>query len=202
MNVWTLHTPLDYTGIAYDLECSANIINNRFWLQDRQKEWRALPVEMQQEMASTLTFVQSELKGWKLELLKVYSNHMVEFGSGVWITRNVTRPPSKKWGYFTNSDNWTAEAAPGKYIGIKGGYSNHIDGTQRFDRRFRIGDRAEYDSYNLKYIGTITAIGKSTVTITDHKENRRLSLYEFISRNWDYNQKKIDAHNEEEMLCI
>lgn len=199
---WTLHTALDYMGIAYYLESGANLTGNRFWLMDRQKEWRALPEKMQEELQQTLQFVQVEQRVWREAILIEHANQSAEFGKGVWITRNVTRPPSKKWGHFTNQDAWTAEVVLGKYIGISGEYSNHVDGPQKFNRRFRIGDEVEYDSYNLKYTGKITAIGKTTVTITDRQETRRLSLYDFIWRNWNFDAKMAAEHNAEEMLHL
>ena len=70
--------------------------------------------------------------------------------------------------------------------------------------RFGIGDPAEYDSYNLKYTGTITNITEKTVTIQPKYENkkRRLKLQDFAWRNYDFNSEKIAAENFETMLYI
>ena len=73
-------------------------------------------------------------------------------------------------------------------------------------KTFKIGDRAEYDSYNLSYIGTIAGITEKTVTIeidpSRCPDKRRLKIGEFCSRNWDFDLAKKKAYNAEEMNCI
>jgi hypothetical protein len=101
----------------------------------------------------------------------------------------------------TNSQGaFHARINPGENINIHGVMTNHIKGPQSFDRVFKIGDRCEYDSYNLKYLGTITGIGPNTVTVqADYsKEIKRLWLWEFIDRNWNFDLEKIEKHNQEE----
>ncbi len=95
--------------------------------------------------------------------------------------------------------------SPKSFIRIFGHMSNHVNGPQQFDKTFHVGDRAEYNSYNLKYVGKIVSIGPKTVTIKhyDHSaEVTRLDLYTFIDRNWDFDAVKIDKYNTEEMMCL
>lgn len=90
-------------------------------------------------------------------------------------------------------------------IRIFGTMTNHVNGTQSFDRTFKLGDGAEYNSYNLKYVGTITQIGQKTVTIKHYEHSTtvtRLDLYSFIDRNWDFDSEAIARHNATEMLYI
>ena len=102
----------------------------------------------------------------------------------------------------TTSDTHNADIEPKKSIKIHGIYRNHVNGAQVYDKTFRIGDKAEYDSYNLSYIGTIIGIGAKTVTIEDHGDKRRLDLYEFCWRNWNFDLEKITKRNHEESMCI
>lgn len=72
---------------------------------------------------------------------------------------------------------------------------------------FRVGDTAEYDSYNLKYIGEITKITKKAITIVSYKgtmgeQVHRLSLNEFCWRNDDFDLEKVRAENADTMQCI
>lgn len=72
--------------------------------------------------------------------------------------------------------------------------------------KFKIGDQAEYGSYNLSYIGTITQITEKTITFeigtARQPETRRLKISEFCDRNWDFNLEKKKAHNLIESYCI
>jgi hypothetical protein len=99
-------------------------------------------------------------------------------------------------------NDYHAEIKPGREIRIFGTYRNHINGAQQFDKTFKVGDVAEYGSYNLVYTGEIVSIGKKTISIHHHGEVSRLSLYEFSWRNWDFNIEKINKHNIEESYCI
>lgn len=73
-------------------------------------------------------------------------------------------------------------------------------------KKFEIGDEAEYDSFNLHYIGDIAAIGLKTVTIRTGKhassKSKRLSAVEFAWRNWNFDSEKIRQFNSEEMMCL
>lgn len=75
---------------------------------------------------------------------------------------------------------------------------------------FNIGDEAEYDSYNLKYVGRIISISDKRVVIEepykmygkDHGQRHSLDLYKFCWRNYDFDAVKIAKHNYEESMYI
>ena len=72
---------------------------------------------------------------------------------------------------------------------------------------FKLGDSAEYDSYNLIYLGTITKITEKAVTIvayhgTRNAETHRLDLYKFARKNYKFDLEKIQKHNSEERMYI
>ncbi len=67
---------------------------------------------------------------------------------------------------------------------------------------FKLGDTAEYDSYNLAYMGTITKITAKTVEITAHHGTsnakvHRLSIYNFDWRNYDFDLEANCKRNSE-----
>ena len=81
-------------------------------------------------------------------------------------------------------------------------YRRRIAGTT-----FKVGDIAEYDSFNLRYTGTITKITDKAITIvsyinTHNAETHRLPLYTFCWRNYNFNAERIAAENAETMMCI
>ena len=92
---------------------------------------------------------------------------------------------------------FNAEIVPGKSIRIFGQYGNCCNGPQGFDMTFNVGDPAEYGSYNLTYVGKITAIGMKTVTIADGRKVKRLDLNTFCWRNWDFDLEAIAKKNSE-----
>jgi hypothetical protein len=113
------------------------------------------------------------------------------------------------------------EVEPGKFVGVIAGKSvrlygveknvyvkdengKRVPGEKTYDMTFEVGDEAEYDSYNLSYIGTIVAIGAKTVTIRPGKgeRTRRLSLKEFSWRNNFGTVAEKRARNSEEMMYL
>lgn len=72
---------------------------------------------------------------------------------------------------------------------------------------FKIGDTAEYDSYNLVYLGTITKITDKTVQVTEYPGSRNekrhnLNLYEFCYKNYDFDLDRINKQNMETSYYI
>ncbi len=71
---------------------------------------------------------------------------------------------------------------------------------------FKVGNKAEYDSYNLSYIGTILAITEKTILMEcgtpNQPEKRRLKLDVFCWRNWNFNLEKVLAYNQVESQYI
>lgn len=96
-------------------------------------------------------------------------------------------------------NTYNADIEPGESIRIYGLYANRIGGPVAFDKTFKVGDWAEYDSYNLIYCGIITAIGEKTVTILGEygRKATRLDLHSFCRRNWDFNLEEIARRNSE-----
>lgn len=89
---------------------------------------------------------------------------------------------------------------PGKAIRI----TTDRNGRQ-YDVVFYIGGMAEYDSYNLSYIGKIHQITEKTVTIIPRyktDEKRRLKLAEFCWRNYNFDLADTEKRNFEESMCI
>lgn len=69
---------------------------------------------------------------------------------------------------------------------------------------FRVGETAEYGSYNFRYIGKIVSITDKTVTIYSEtrRRNYRLSMYEFCWRNINFNEETVTAQNIETSYYI
>ena len=72
---------------------------------------------------------------------------------------------------------------------------------------FALGDEAEYDSYNLSYTGEITKITAKQVTIVAYKgtgceKTKRLDLYTFCWRNYDFDAAETAAKNFDTMQYI
>lgn len=70
---------------------------------------------------------------------------------------------------------------------------------REYDKTFILGDQAEYDSFNLSYIGKIVGITDKTVTIQERygrtPRKHRLKLYEFNWRNYDFDLERVTHEN-------
>jgi hypothetical protein len=67
-----------------------------------------------------------------------------------------------------------------------------------YDITFRIGDKAEYNSYNLHYIGVIEGIGEKRVRIRDDSGRiHQLEIADFSWRNRDFDLAKLEKANSE-----
>jgi hypothetical protein len=69
------------------------------------------------------------------------------------------------------------------------------------ERIFRLGDQAEYDSFNLVYYAPVKSISAKTVVI-DRKGDRggsdaRLTLAKFVEKNHDFDLAKAKKRNDE-----
>ena len=72
---------------------------------------------------------------------------------------------------------------------------------------FRIGDIAEYDSYNLTYTAPIKQITAKNVIFDmsdrcSSKETKRLKMDSFAWRNHDFDAERIAARNASVSMCI
>lgn len=75
------------------------------------------------------------------------------------------------------------------------------NGTVEVCAKFVIGDKAEYDSYNLSYLGEIDKISANTVTIVKKRgvsnKVHRLNMHEFCYRNYNFDLARIAKENHE-----
>jgi len=62
---------------------------------------------------------------------------------------------------------------------------------------FRVGDTAEHDSYNLRYLGTIRSITAKSVVIRPAygSSMKRLNFNTFSWRNWNFDLGDAEAYN-------
>lgn len=95
--------------------------------------------------------------------------------------------------------------AQGQHAIVVPGYSITLYGmkdNQPYSKTFKIGDEAEYDSYNLSYIGTITSITEKRVVIRHGQEKHSLDLYTFNWRNRNFDLERARKENAETSLYI
>jgi hypothetical protein len=98
----------------------------------------------------------------------------------------------------------SADVVKSESIRLFGVEHNFYKGPRAFDITFKIGDVAEYDSYNLHYLGAIIGITEKTVTIQEQHgtRRRRLPLREFSWRNWNFDLETVVARNADTMQHI
>ena len=89
---------------------------------------------------------------------------------------------------------------PGQYVEIHTRRGEDVTNVTKF----RVGDPAEYDSFNLKYIGVIKSITAKTVTVQPRGDRsaKRMKLEQFSWRNADFNLDRITRENAETMNYI
>jgi len=98
-----------------------------------------------------------------------------------------------------------AVVTPGKSITL---VSNNIDGKLEIpvlkERTFKIGEFAEYDSFNLSYFGPIKSITKKNV-IVQHKFSKKTTRMPFATFHWrniNFDAAEAAASNSETMMYI
>lgn len=88
---------------------------------------------------------------------------------------------------------------PGQYVTVE----RVEDGQVVSMRRFKPGDEAEYDSFNLSYTGPIMSITAKSIVVKDSGGvNRRLKPEVFAWRNWDFDSVETARKNAETSLYI
>jgi hypothetical protein len=118
-----------------------------------------------------------------------------------WTRFGRTTPAAVQPGAF-------AAVTPGRSVvlfGIKKEYktSDPPAGAMRgYLRRFKVGDTAEYNSYNLVYLGKITKITAKQITIVHYpsQAQSRKSVFDvetFNSKNYDLDVEKAVKRNQE-----
>lgn len=85
-----------------------------------------------------------------------------------------------------------ADIVHGKSIRLYGTRWPNTVAEQAYDLTFKVGDHAEYDSYNYSYLGVISHITEKSVTIVKDRgclmrpNFCRLQIFDFEWRNWDF----------------
>ena len=123
---------------------------------------------------------------------------------------NIQPKPIKHRGTIHNGENYPNSIYNANTFGkhhttirIWGVEANHVNGPQKFDRTFKIGDTVTYDSYNFIYLGQIVKIGPKTVTVkTDLRDNVRMDLFDFIRKNRLLDLETIEKENNETSMCV
>ena len=89
--------------------------------------------------------------------------------------------------------------------GYKKNYQHNT--KESYTTVFKVGDQAEYDSWNLQYLGTITKITDKAVTIVAYKGSNnetvhRLDIHKFARKNYDFNLEEITKNNHETSMYL
>lgn len=95
------------------------------------------------------------------------------------------------------------EVVKGKSVKIDVFFKN-MHNPRQFTKEFKVGDMAEYDSWNLTYYGEIVSITEKTVTI-DPKcggAKKRLKIADFCYKNYNFDLETVKAENYETSLYI
>lgn len=123
---------------------------------------------------------------------------------GITYYRNVKGKDRKSRGHVYPGEVQVgrhADVKPRAWVRIHGRLYN-TDDSEPFDLTFRLGERAVHGAYNLIYTGTITSIGKSTVTIKGTSRNHRLAIDQFVFWNRRYDAERIARENADTMRRI
>jgi hypothetical protein len=139
--------------------------------------------------------------------LKGETNVAVKSGKKTTVIYNAQHvTPRYKGGNLLNAvvvtpgESVRVVSACDRYIPGEGNKSYHVRVVE--SKEFKVGDQAEYDSYNLSYFGPIHSITAKTVTIGDkygRSSKRRLSIGSFASKNHDFDLAKARKRNAEHM---
>lgn len=73
-----------------------------------------------------------------------------------------------------------------------------------YHKAFYVGDVAEFDSFNLIYTDEIVRITEKTVEFKEGHSGRekRLNIYSFAMRNWDFDATEVAQKNADTMMHI
>ena len=96
-------------------------------------------------------------------------------------------------------ESYTLYVTPGSRIEV---HTHNRTGDLVGVKVFRIGDHAEYDSYNLRYTAPIKSITSKNVIFDtgsrfNRKETKRLKMESFAWRNHDFDLAEVQAQNAE-----
>lgn len=123
--------------------------------------------------------------------------------------KNVQVPVRKSYGqtYGGGESEYFVEVKKGKSISL---YRENERNGKSAVKTFKVGDYAEYDSYNLSYYGKILSITDKTVTIDKNAKyphinevsKTRMKIYDFSWRNYDFDLEETAAKNADTMMYI
>jgi hypothetical protein len=118
---------------------------------------------------------------------------------------NLTKKPVTLFGRTTTfppSQNQHADVMPGVSIRLHG-LMDLTSGPKPYDLTFRMGDVAEYHSYNLSYTGKIVSIGAKRIMIRDEMgRHHSLEIHEFSWRNRDFDLAETQTRNTNAMQYL
>jgi hypothetical protein len=131
--------------------------------------------------------IEDGVSGGKTVFLKIKSragkSHGISYGGAVKEGSFAAVTPGRQIVLFGIVDSY-----PPQKKGPDGRYYPQEKVKRGYVSRFRIGDTAEYDSYNLVYFGKITSITAKRVTIDKGRgssSKSSLDIERFSSKNWD-----------------
>ena len=104
--------------------------------------------------------------------------------------RSLTKSLERNINHGNDKDVTSYADAIGRHVAS---HTQHF--TENYSNTFKIGDVAEYDSYNLSYTAEIVSITEKTVTFDNRGKRRRIKLHEFDWRNWDFDAAKTAEQN-------
>jgi hypothetical protein len=116
------------------------------------------------------------------------------------VEANIVLDKGQPTGYYVQIEGKGAKAT------IQIFYTDINDKQVKRGRLFRVGDIAEWGSYNISYTGRILSITNNTVTISHHESNRvqgsthRLKLHQFCWRNKTFDFEATQENNRVEMM--
>jgi hypothetical protein len=91
---------------------------------------------------------------------------------------------------------------PGNSVEVHTHKANQLTGV----KVFRLGDYAEYDSFNLSYTGPIVGITAKTVIVRKgnwtNAKTKRMKPSEFAWRNFDFDLDTVNRENWETSMHI
>lgn len=191
------HVPMEWAARQMDwYETIRENVGNVFHMrcpacEEKNVQLAVITQRMCDELSCNILRETREVDGKKVKVVHV---------------RSVTRHQPDGWnGESFNDLNAHAEIVKNQYIRL---YVTHPDDDSviLIERTYRLGDQAEYDSYNLSYYGPIVAIGEKTVTISEpyhgSKRRFRLSLEKFFGRNIRFDVIRASARNHDAMMYL
>lgn len=103
---------------------------------------------------------------------------------------------------WASNKNFRVWVYPGDRIEV---HTHALPGGDLKDVKvFRLGDEAEYDSYNLRYTGLVKSITAKNVIVEPRygRSTKRLDFRNFAWRNHDFDSAQVARQNYETSMYI